>query len=164
MAIHRLRYRDSEKTVTVKKVDGVFEVSVDGCEVTVTKKGAGYVVSDGSRECFGEAAQGKSRLFVTLDSRLMEFDLVGADSVSSGGDSSHAGEQDKLRAPMPGKIVKILVEQGAIVKAKQPLVVIESMKMENQLLSPSAGVIKAIHFDPGEQVDTDEVIVELDIA
>jgi biotin carboxyl carrier protein len=161
MATHFLRYHDREITASVKKTETGFVVLVDGSEVTVISKGDGYELSDGARSCLGVAAVGKSRVYTSLDKRLIEFELAGADSVSSAGDSGQAGEKDKLRAPMPGKIVKILVKQGETVSAKQPLAVIESMKMENQLLSPSTGEVKAIHFRAGEQVDAEEVIVEL---
>ncbi|MBN4056864.1 hypothetical protein JYU19_00995 [bacterium AH-315-J21] len=163
MGTHRLRYQGTELTVTVKKSDGRFVVTVDGQEVIVTKKGDGYVVVNGSSAYQGDAAISKSRAFVTLDSQLIEFELAGADAVSSGSDGGQSGEKDKLRAPMPGKIVKILVKIGVAVTTKQALVVIESMKMENQLLSPSDGIVKAVHFKAGDQVDADAVIIELEV-
>ncbi len=163
MATHRLRYQDCEITASVKKTDSGFVVVIDDKEITISRKGDCYSITNGADVCYGDVAVGKSRVFTSIDNQLIEFELAGADSVSSAGDSGHAGEKDKLRAPMPGKIVKILVKAGDTVKAKQALAVIESMKMENQLLSPSAGEVKAIHFGPGEQVDTDEVIIELEV-
>lgn len=163
MATHRLRYNERELTVTVQKTTDSYTVNVDGEEVTLRRKGEGFVVLHGSRKYAGQAVANKSRAFVALASGLYEFEVAGADSVGSSGDSGHSAEKDKLRAPMPGKIVKILVEEGQTVTEKQPLAVIESMKMENQLLSPGAGVVKKICFSPGEQVDTDDVIVELEV-
>jgi len=150
-------------TVTVARADSGFAVSVDGREVTLICKGDGFVVSDGSSEFAGSAVADKSRVYVALARRLFEFELVSADSVSASGEGGAGGEKDKLRAPMPGKIVKVLVEQGQTVTARQPLAVIESMKMENQLLSPGAGLVKKICFAPGDQVDTDDVLVELTV-
>ncbi len=163
MATHRLRYNDRELTVSVTKSDNGYSVAVDGQDVELTRKGDEFVVSSGSDVCTGQAVANKSRVFVSLSNRLFEFDIVGADSVSSSGDSAHSAEKDKLRAPMPGKIVKILIEEGQSVTEKQPLAVIESMKMENQLLSPGAGTVKKVCFTSGEQVDTDDVLVELDV-
>jgi acetyl/propionyl-CoA carboxylase alpha subunit len=66
-----------------------------------------------------------------------------------------------LVAPMPGLIVRVLVEEGADVAAGQPLVVMEAMKMENELRSPSAGKVIAIKARPGTAVEKGTRLVEL---
>lgn len=58
-----------------------------------------------------------------------------------------------LRAPMPGKVVKILVEPGADVAEGQGLVIIEAMKMENELRSARAGKVTAIFVKEGQTVE-----------
>lgn len=64
-----------------------------------------------------------------------------------------------VRAPMPGLVVDVPVQTGQEVIEGQPLVILESMKMENELLAPRAGVVKAIHVTPGEAVDLDQPLV-----
>ena len=59
-----------------------------------------------------------------------------------------------LRAPMPGRIVKLLVDPGQEVVAGQGLVVMEAMKMENELRSPRAGRVKEIHVRERQAVET----------
>lgn len=66
-----------------------------------------------------------------------------------------------LRAPMPGLITRLLVAQGDAVAAGQGLVVMEAMKMENELRSPSAGTVKAIAVTPGTAVEKGALLVEL---
>jgi pyruvate carboxylase subunit B len=67
-----------------------------------------------------------------------------------------------LVAPMPGLIVRVSVEVGASVQPGQGLVVMEAMKMENELRSSSAGVVKAIRAAPGTAVERGSVLVELE--
>ena len=64
-----------------------------------------------------------------------------------------AGPQ-RVVSPMPGKIVRLLVKTGDQVKAKQGLVVVEAMKMENELASPKDGRVVAVLARPGQAVDT----------
>ena len=57
-----------------------------------------------------------------------------------------------LAAPMPGKIVAVMVKPGQKVDKGTPLVVLEAMKMEHTIAAPADGVVKEIHYAPGEQV------------
>ncbi len=65
-----------------------------------------------------------------------------------------------LRAPMPGLVVKIEVEVGEKVQAGQGLVIVEAMKMENELKSEGEGQVAEILVEPGQAVDKDEILVE----
>jgi biotin carboxyl carrier protein len=67
-----------------------------------------------------------------------------------------------ISSPMPGKIVKILVREGDKVRKGQGLVIVEAMKMENEIRSPGAGMVKKINFKEGNLVDTADPIIELD--
>jgi 3-methylcrotonyl-CoA carboxylase alpha subunit len=58
----------------------------------------------------------------------------------------------RLTAPMPGRIAALLVEPGALVKANQPVLVLEAMKMEHLLTAPRSGIVKAFTFKLGSQV------------
>jgi biotin carboxyl carrier protein len=64
---------------------------------------------------------------------------------------------------MPGKIVKIMVAVGDEVTEKQPMVIVEAMKMENQVNCRAKGKVKAVNFAPGDQVDTESPIIELEL-
>jgi len=71
------------------------------------------------------------------------------------GDESAAGHSgpERLLAPMPGKIVRVLVNTGEAVLARQPVVVIEAMKMENELKASQAGTVAEIHVRDGQSVE-----------
>ncbi len=61
--------------------------------------------------------------------------------------------QGKLKSSMPGRVVAILVEEGAVVEKGQPVLVIEAMKMENEVKAPISGTVSGIQVSPGQAVD-----------
>jgi pyruvate carboxylase subunit B len=67
-----------------------------------------------------------------------------------------------LIAPMPGMIVRVAVQVGDAVEAGQGLVVMEAMKMENELRAPAAGTVKAILAQPGTAVEKGAILLELE--
>ena len=62
---------------------------------------------------------------------------------------------------MPGKVIRVLVAVGDEVKARQPLVVVEAMKMENELRAGRDGHVTAIHVREGASVDAGALLIEL---
>jgi propionyl-CoA carboxylase alpha chain len=70
--------------------------------------------------------------------------------------AQHAGS---LVAPMPGSVVRVLVEAGADVEAGQALIVLEAMKMEHTVAAPAAGIVGEIRVRPGQQVEAGAVLV-----
>ncbi|MBA2683858.1 MAG: acetyl-CoA carboxylase biotin carboxyl carrier protein subunit [Gemmatimonadaceae bacterium] len=67
-----------------------------------------------------------------------------------------------LRAPMPGLIVQLRVKAGDMIAAGDGLVVMEAMKMENELRAPAAGKVKAVHVIVGAAVEKGALLVELE--
>jgi biotin carboxyl carrier protein len=72
--------------------------------------------------------------------------------------SAHAGEAARVIAPMPGKVVRVLVEPGASVEAGAGLVVVEAMKMQNEMKSPKAGSVTSINVEVGGTVNAGDVL------
>ncbi len=71
-----------------------------------------------------------------------------------------AGEE-KVLAPMPGKIVEVLVREGSEISRGEPLLILEAMKMQNEISCPVAGKVKAINARAGENVMKDDVLAEI---
>ena len=67
-----------------------------------------------------------------------------------------------IRTQMPGRVVRILVEPGDELEEGQPAIVIEAMKMENELKSPRAGTVKSISVSEGDEIEARAVLIELD--
>jgi propionyl-CoA carboxylase alpha chain len=77
-------------------------------------------------------------------------------------DHRHTGEQSSLTAPMPGTVIRVVVAEGDRVEARQPLVVLEAMKMETPVVAPYEAVVRAIHVAEGDRVAGGTVLVELE--
>ena len=74
-----------------------------------------------------------------------------------GAGADGAGPQ-RIVAPMPGKVVRVLVKPGDAVEARQGLVVVEAMKMENELRAARAGTVAAVSVVEGQSVDAGAVL------
>jgi biotin carboxyl carrier protein len=95
-----------------------------------------------------------------IDGRLVAVTVNGRRTrrTSAEASGSGAGEQSVV-APMPGRVVRVLVGPGDEVQARQPLVVVEAMKMENELRSPRSGTIKEVTVSAGMSVEAGRVLV-----
>ena len=80
-------------------------------------------------------------------------------------ESHHHGpgtEQSALTAPMPGTVIRLLAREGDRVQPRQPLVVLEAMKMETPVVSPYEAVVRSVHVSEGDRVAGGELLVELE--
>lgn len=68
----------------------------------------------------------------------------------------------RVKAPIPGQITQVLVEMGQEVQPGQPLLVLEAMKMENEIRSPCAGVVRGLHVGVAQKVAGGDLLVEVD--
>ena len=101
------------------------------------------------------AFQGETWEALVVDERTRHIrSLTGAGEVKKGGAT--------LKAPMPGLVVRIDVEAGQTVPAGLAAVVLEAMKMQNELRTASAGVVKAVLVQPGQAVEKGQVLVEFE--
>jgi acetyl-CoA/propionyl-CoA carboxylase, biotin carboxylase, biotin carboxyl carrier protein len=84
------------------------------------------------------------------------------DETAQAGAGRLRGEQSTLTAPMPGTVIKVLAAAGDRVEARQPLLVLEAMKMETPLVSPYEAVVRAVHVAEGDRVAGGAVLIELE--
>ena len=68
----------------------------------------------------------------------------------------------QIVAPMPGKVVRVQVEAGTAVEKGAGVIVVEAMKMQNEMKSPRAGVVVAVNVKPGDTVNAGDVLAVLD--
>ncbi|CAN2924067.1 acetyl-CoA carboxylase biotin carboxyl carrier protein subunit [Streptococcus dysgalactiae] len=68
---------------------------------------------------------------------------------------------DAIPSPMPGTILKVLVAVGDQVAENQPLLILEAMKMENEIVASSAGTVSAIHVSPGQVVNPGDGLITI---
>ena len=140
-------------TYQYKREDGETaegEFSIESLEpgfYSVLVGGRSYRVAEGAR---GEMLVNGVPLAVEL------FDPRGLRGRRGG--ASNEGRQE-IAAPMPGKVVRVLVAAGDTVEAGQGLVVVEAMKMQNEMKSPKAGRVIEVRIRPGAAVVAGEALV-----
>jgi acetyl/propionyl-CoA carboxylase alpha subunit len=84
------------------------------------------------------------------------------DPDAAGGAHGAAGGESTVTAPMPGTVIRVLVGEGEAVTARQPLIVLEAMKMETPLVSPYEAVVRRVLVGEGDRVAGGALLVELD--
>jgi biotin carboxyl carrier protein len=162
--VYEIEVGGRTRQVTVQGDGGHFLVAVDGKETSVDAvriDGSTLTLllatGDGrmaSREVtLTPDAAGTGRL-VRVGSAAVSVERNGRRSRqrSDDGARADAGPQ-RLIAPMPGKVVRVLVQKGDAVKARQSVVVIEAMKMENELRAAGDGTMAEIHVRDGQSVE-----------
>jgi biotin carboxyl carrier protein len=70
-------------------------------------------------------------------------------------------EKEIIKAPMPGKIIDVLVREGATVLRGEPLLILEAMKMQNEIISPVNGTIEKVTAKPNTNVMKDDLLIEI---
>lgn len=121
-------------------------------------------IGDASHRVVLRRGDGRGRYTLWVDG--WRFDVEALDERTrairdlTGAEAGPAGPAP-LVAPMPGLVVRVDVSAGDVVQAGQALVVMEAMKMENELRSPSAGTVKAVRAAPGTAVEKGAVLVEI---
>ena len=125
-------------------------------EVRVLARGGSTVVTVGPRVV--EVVRAPKGQLVTRPSRDA---FVASSRSGAAGERPNAEGTGPLRAPMPGRIVKVLVAEGDEVVAGAGLVIMEAMKMENELTATRPGVVRRVHVKAGDAVERDAVLLEL---
>jgi biotin carboxyl carrier protein len=143
--------------------------SVDGrsFDIEVHELGtAGYLLSlDGKvYECFVASAGGarsvEGALNVHARGRIYSVNIHDPKRLrGAGAVGGHDAGRAEVMAPMPGKIVRVLVETGQKVEKGDGLIVVEAMKMQNELKSPREGTVTELHAAAGATVNSGEVLV-----
>ena len=78
------------------------------------------------------------------------------------GMSSARQTQRDVKTAMPGKIVKVLAEEGASMEEGQAVLILEAMKMQNEIKTPKVGILRRIHYKAGESVEAGAVLFTMD--
>lgn len=153
---------------TVDAVDGVYEIALadtpkpvklEGVRVRI-HNGQLEVVLGGQRQVFPVLHQASTGVLVVATSlgNLRLLPSRGAALEGAGG--ARAGAK-AVKSSMPGKVLRILCKAGEMVEAGQPLLIIEAMKMENEIRSPQAGLVEEIGVNAGQSVQTGDLLVKI---
>ncbi|MDQ1746510.1 MAG: propionyl-CoA carboxylase alpha chain [Frankiaceae bacterium] len=144
-------YAFSRAGVTLSVDGAALDIALHECAATHVD-----ATVDGVRRVFAVRITGDN---VDVDSDLGASEYVVRPRLPEPDAHVAAGS---LTAPMPGAVVRVLVEVGTEVVAGQPLVVLEAMKMEHTVAAPAAGTVSAVGVTAGQQVDAGTVLVVVD--
>jgi biotin carboxyl carrier protein len=142
----------------------LYRVAVDGNDFLVDGKKTGrtnYSLIVDNRSFEIEVDNSRDEYRVLVDGRNYHVHLVDERRVRVGGGQSDIELQgrQKVSVPMPGKVIAVLVSEGDNVERGQGLVIVEAMKMENEVRSPLAGEVKEIRVKPGDAVEGGAILV-----
>jgi biotin carboxyl carrier protein len=104
----------------------------------------------------------EDRTFVALDGRQYVVAESRDEPGRDGGGEDRAAGSLRIKAPMPGKVTKIAVSVGEAVRKNQTLVIVEAMKMENEIKTSIDGVVTKIQTAIGDLVDAEKTLVEVE--
>jgi 3-methylcrotonyl-CoA carboxylase alpha subunit len=150
-----------EFEVEIVARDGTaLRVRSDGAEIDArveSTSGGGAIIAVGERRIRAFGIRDRNSIVVAAGPAQFQFIRVEQRS----GRRAHGLAAHEVIAPMPGKVLQVLVEMGQAVEAGQPLIVLEAMKMETTLYAESAAAIKKISAMAGAMVDHGAVLIEL---
>jgi biotin carboxyl carrier protein len=131
---------------TLSGVPGMISMVIDGQPVRA------YVARDGRN--FRVTVQGRTFLIAAAGSRKRGRSAVG-------GSNDHPG---KISAPLAGVLIEARVAVGGTIEAGETVLVIEAMKMQNEIQAPLPGTVTAIHFAAGARVEKGEIVLEYEVT
>jgi biotin carboxyl carrier protein len=125
--------------------DGTYSVLIEGRSYRVTLP----------------AAATASREFI-VNGRTLTVEVHDPRKLRGRGSAAHSSGRQTIAAPMPGRVIRILVEAGQAIEAGQGLIVVEAMKMQNEMKSPKAGKVLEVKTATGAAVSAGDALLVIE--
>ena len=143
--------------------DSSYTIEIDGTPRTVDSRRIGqttYSLLIDGRSVVAEVSAEGDEFTVSIAGEIFRLRLFDErrKQVTLGAPEEEKGRRE-VRALMPGKVAEVLVQVGDTVLRDQGLLIIEAMKMENEVKSPAAGEVKEIRVSPGQAVESGQLLV-----
>ena len=166
-----IRVAGRESPVDIEKRDGLYEIQLNGKKYSVDSR------NFGDTELFSLLVDGKSFLVDSAPVRAergeyyarvlgRHYDVDVLDELLLAARAAEKTQEQTgahiVRAPMPGLIVHVHAAAGARVNAGEPVVIMEAMKMRNELTSDVSGVVKAVAVKVGDKVESQTTLVTIE--
>ncbi|MFQ5529389.1 MAG: acetyl-CoA carboxylase biotin carboxyl carrier protein subunit [Gemmatimonadota bacterium] len=154
-----------ERLVDVSPGRVALDGQTEACHVEILPSGERFLVRFRDRTAKGFARRCETGWEIAVAGRMFEVrvDDERAHHIRElAAFSAPAASGSEVRAPMPGLIVRITIEEGQTVDVGEGLVVMEAMKMENELRAESTGVVSAVHVLEGTTVDRDDLLITIE--
>ena len=156
------------QVISLEKKDGRLvirrgEILLEADVVTLSDGTVSFLV-DG-RSFLAHLGRDEKRILVSVGGERVAVQLPGREGRRpERGEETGQGGRTLVRAPMPGRVIKISVAEGEAVRRNQTLAIVEAMKMENEIKSSHEARVRKIFVAAGELVDSDRPLLELEPA
>ena len=164
---------DAQKAVNITITEGTDNgtIKVNGTDVEVHGLGNAAFTSSGAYDSAGSAAAvqnnvdtlsalvGSTAVATQIQNAINALDSSASAAAAAPAAPVNLAAGETIAAPMPGNILRVDVNQGDVVKAGQILVVLEAMKMENEIVAPKDGTVAQVVTSKGAVVDTGAPLV-----
>lgn len=155
--------KDTPETIDVIKTDSTITIDRDGKKITfnVQKTSSGYILeSHGKMYHTNLQSKVGDRTAINVNDHTIAFDWKDPYKIQTGANSG--ADSGEIKATMPGRVVKILVKKDQEVEVGQSLLVLEAMKMENEIKASRAGKITNIHVVEAASVESGALLVSME--
>lgn len=153
----------------VKQNGNLLEVEVDGkvyqVDLLHTQDGTFSIIENGRSYNIELVPQKQPKKYVAhtlYDTFNLEVVDAEARYLINRGSNGVAKDENTITSPMPGKVVKILVNQGDVIKKGETAIIISAMKMESEYKAPIDGVVKKVNTKEGETVEGNQILIEIE--
>ena len=159
---------NTEQDVSLTLVGNGVTAEIDGrrYELEVHESAGGvFLITDGTAvyRCRVEAKRESGKFAVALRGQTHDITIIDPKRLRSAQDAAgHGHGVAEIVSPMPGKVVRVLVETGAEVEVGAGIMVVEAMKMQNELKSPKKGVVASINAEAGATVNAGDVLAVIE--
>lgn len=158
------RYRDEETTLEVERHGSSYRVKIGDRWILADLVAAGGLHSlrleDGKQYSLQHHRDGSTRQ-ITIGASRLDIEIVDPLALRRKGGDDHLGASGIIKAPMPGRIARVMVEKGATVQRGAGLLVLEAMKMENEIPAPADGIVDEIFVTAGDTVESGADLLHL---
>lgn len=157
-----------ETRVAVERRGATYDVRLGGRTLVVERVVAGEglrsILVEGRQHEVSVAALGQGRYRVTSTAGEQEVEVLDplTDLARRGDPKAAGGGPQRVTAYMPGRVVAVLVAEGELVASGQGLVVLEAMKMQNEILADRDGSVRQVHVAPGQAVERGDPLFDLE--
>ena len=143
---------------------GAFTITIDGTPIAVDVRqtAEGYSLLVEGRVIDAAITNGASRGEIVVHLPSVSVPVAIDANRRRGRAAHHAEGEQRIVAPMPGRVLRVLVRAGDSVELRQPVVMIEAMKMENELRAPKAGTVKDVAIEAGASVEAGRLLVVIE--
>ncbi len=153
----------------IKQNGNLLEIDVDGkiyeVDLLHTPGGTFSIIENGRSYNIELVPKKQAKKYTAYTLyKTFDVDIIDAETrylINRGSNGTTAGEKD-ISSPMPGKVVKILVKEGDIIKQGENVIIISAMKMESEYKSSVNGIVKKINVKEGDTIEANQILVEIE--